>query len=163
MGNKDFDFDNIGKNTPYRIPDNFFEDMQKKIIDKTTGDKGRQRLHWKATVITIFSAAAIIAGIIFIPSWNRQMPTMNQSAPTGIALRPNTATNSKTDGQTAQAETSKDTSLQKKKNITVKQHEKRNNESAVNDNGTDEEWIEQLSDDDLNSLMALADNDEFLN
>ena len=26
--NKEFDFDDIGKKTPYRTPDNFFEDMQ---------------------------------------------------------------------------------------------------------------------------------------
>ena len=29
---KDFDFDNIGKRTPYRTPDNFFEETQRKYI-----------------------------------------------------------------------------------------------------------------------------------
>lgn len=28
--NKEFDFDDIGKKTPYRTPDNFFEDMQRR-------------------------------------------------------------------------------------------------------------------------------------
>ena len=30
---KDFDFDNIGKRTPYRTPDNFFEETQRKILE----------------------------------------------------------------------------------------------------------------------------------
>ena len=30
--NKEFDFDDIGKKTPYRTPDNFFEDMQLEIV-----------------------------------------------------------------------------------------------------------------------------------
>ena len=29
---KDFDFDKIGKNTPYFTPEGFFDDMQKKIL-----------------------------------------------------------------------------------------------------------------------------------
>ncbi len=32
---KDFDFDNIGKRTPYRTPDNFFEETQRKILERT--------------------------------------------------------------------------------------------------------------------------------
>ncbi len=38
--NKEFDFDDIGKKTPYRTPDNFFEDMQQKVMERTYG---RQR------------------------------------------------------------------------------------------------------------------------
>jgi hypothetical protein len=33
--NKEFDFDDIGKKTPYRTPDNFFEDMQQKVMERT--------------------------------------------------------------------------------------------------------------------------------
>ena len=29
---KDFDFDDIGKRTPYRTPDGFFEDVQRKVM-----------------------------------------------------------------------------------------------------------------------------------
>ena len=32
---KDFDFDNIGKRTPYRTPENFFEEAQHKILERT--------------------------------------------------------------------------------------------------------------------------------
>ena len=33
--NKEFDFDDIGKKPPYRTPDNFFEDMQQKVMERT--------------------------------------------------------------------------------------------------------------------------------
>ena len=40
---KEFDFDDIGKKTPYRTPDNFFEDMQQKVMERTYG--GQRRKH----------------------------------------------------------------------------------------------------------------------
>ena len=48
--NKEFDFDDIGKKTPYRTPDNFFEDMQQKVMERTCGGQrrkhpGQQRIH----------------------------------------------------------------------------------------------------------------------
>ena len=30
---KDFDFDDIGKRTPYRTPEGFFEDVQRKVME----------------------------------------------------------------------------------------------------------------------------------
>ena len=39
--NKEFDFDDIGKKTPYRTPDNFFEDMQQKVMERTYGRQRR--------------------------------------------------------------------------------------------------------------------------
>ena len=44
---KDFDFDNIGKRTPYRTPDNFFEETQRKILERTV-DEQRKKLRSKA-------------------------------------------------------------------------------------------------------------------
>lgn len=40
---KDFDFDNIGKRTPYRTPDNFFEETQRKILERTVGEQRKKR------------------------------------------------------------------------------------------------------------------------
>ena len=31
---KDFDFDDIGKRTPYRTPEGFFEDVQRKVMER---------------------------------------------------------------------------------------------------------------------------------
>ena len=40
---KDFDFDNIGKRTPYRTPNNFFEETQRKILERTVGEQRKKR------------------------------------------------------------------------------------------------------------------------
>ena len=60
--NKEFDFDDIGKKTPYRTPDNFFEDMQQKVFS------------------TAIAAAAILAGVLFVPSYLR-----TEDAPAGTS------------------------------------------------------------------------------
>ena len=41
---KDFDFDDIGKRTPYRTPDGFFEDVQRKVMERA-GDRKSTRLN----------------------------------------------------------------------------------------------------------------------
>lgn len=50
--NKEFDFDDIGKKTPYRTPDNFFEDMQQKVMERTCGGQ-----RWKHRLQIMFSTA----------------------------------------------------------------------------------------------------------
>lgn len=65
--NKEFDFDDIGKKTPYRIPDNFFEDMQQKVMERTDGGQCRKH-RLQILFSTAIAAAAVLAGILFIPS-----------------------------------------------------------------------------------------------
>lgn len=62
--NKEFDFDDIGKKTPYRTPDNFFEDMQQKVMERTWR---RQRRKHRLQIMfsTAIAAAAILAGVLF--------------------------------------------------------------------------------------------------
>ena len=36
---KDFDFDDIGKKTPYRVPEGFFDEMQREVQKSTYADK----------------------------------------------------------------------------------------------------------------------------
>ena len=68
--NKEFDFDDIGKKTPYRTPDNFFEDMQQKVMERTCG--GQRRKHRLQIMFsTAIAAAAILAGVLFVPSYLR--------------------------------------------------------------------------------------------
>lgn len=65
---KEFDFDDIGKKTPYRTPDNFFEDMQQKVMERTYG--GQRRKHRLQIIFsTAIAAAAILAGVLFVPSY----------------------------------------------------------------------------------------------
>ena len=73
--NKEFDFDDIGKKTPYRTPDNFFEDMQQKVMERTCG--GQRRKHRLQIMFsTAIAAAAILAGVLFVPSYLRTEDTL---------------------------------------------------------------------------------------
>ena len=64
---KDFDFDDIGKRTPYRTPDGFFEDMQRRVMERA-GVKQRRKSHLKLIVSAVVTMAAILAGFLFVPS-----------------------------------------------------------------------------------------------
>ena len=54
---KDFDFDNIGKRTPYRTPENFFEEAQHKILERTVGEQRRNR-RLKRIIPAVIAVAA---------------------------------------------------------------------------------------------------------
>ena len=64
---KDFDFDDIGKRTPYRTPDGFFEDVQRKVMERT-GVKQQRKSHMKLIVSTVIALAAMLTGLLFVPS-----------------------------------------------------------------------------------------------
>ena len=64
---KDFDFDNIGKRTPYRTPENFFDEAQHKILERTVGEQRRNR-RLKRIIPAVIAVAAVLAGILFTPS-----------------------------------------------------------------------------------------------
>ena len=64
---KDFDFDDIGKRTPYCTPDGFFEDMQRRVMERA-GVKQRRKSHLKLIVSAVVTMAAILAGFLFVPS-----------------------------------------------------------------------------------------------
>ena len=76
---KDFDFDDIGKQTPYRVPDGFFEDMQRKVMVRSGA--GRQRKsRIRLIVSSAIAVAAVLAGVLFIPSLYRMDGTKSASS-----------------------------------------------------------------------------------
>ena len=75
---KDFDFDDIGKRTPYRTPDGFFEDVQRKVMERT-GVKQQRKSHMKLIISTVVAIAAVLTGILFVPSL-RQMDEVKSSS-----------------------------------------------------------------------------------
>ena len=52
---KDFDFDDIGKRTPYRTPDGFFEDVQRKVMERA-GVKQQRKSHTKLIISTVITS-----------------------------------------------------------------------------------------------------------
>lgn len=76
---KEFDFDDIGKRTPYRTPENFFENMQTKVMERT-GMKQQRKSHLKLIVATVVAMAAVVAGLLFIPSLQQTDAPMSSSS-----------------------------------------------------------------------------------
>ena len=66
---KDFNFNKIGKNTPYSTPEGFFDDMQKKILSSAERNI-RKRRKVKFVVISMLAVAAAFAGFVFFPIGN---------------------------------------------------------------------------------------------
>ena len=87
---KDFDFDDIGKRTPYRTPDGFFEDVQRKVMERA-GVKQQRKSHMKLIIPTVIAVAAVLAGILFTPSL-RYMNTDTPSTSNILAVDKNNVT-----------------------------------------------------------------------
>lgn len=66
---KDFDFEDIGKYTPYRVPDGFFEDIQRKVMRRI--DNARRRKRRLKVMISATAMAAMLCGLLFVPSMFR--------------------------------------------------------------------------------------------
>lgn len=64
---KHFDFDEIGKKTPYRIPDGFFDEMQDKVMQQIEEPR-RSRISLKHISYAVMGIAAAACAFIFIPS-----------------------------------------------------------------------------------------------
>ena len=66
---KDFDFDAIGKRTPFRTPDGFFENVRTDILkraEKERRAKKFRRLRWGISIA--LAAAAVWCGFLFFPA-----------------------------------------------------------------------------------------------
>ena len=68
---KEFDFDDIGKKTPYRVPEGFFDEMQRNVRKHTYGSKPAGHRLW-ITVSAGIAVAAVLIGFLFMPFHFRQ-------------------------------------------------------------------------------------------
>ena len=159
--NKDFDFDKIGKTTPYLTPEGFFNDTQDKIIRKVREDRVKRR-RLRVAVIATMAAAAFIAGWILMPQSNGELPATKPLVAESVTA--DSESTQKVAKVTARVQTEKKTPVHITKNHT-EEEEYSSAETSVtpDDRSLNDDWIEMLSDEDLNTLTALADNDEFLN
>lgn len=73
--NKEFDFNEIGKRTPFRTPDGFFERMQAETLKRVSEEKRKKRLYrlrWGVSVA--LAVAAMVCGFIFFPATPKTEP-----------------------------------------------------------------------------------------
>ena len=83
---KEFDFDDIGKKTPYRVPEGFFDEMQRNVRKHTYGSKPAGHRLW-ITVSAGIAIAAALVGFLFMPSLFREGDRGGQMLDTGIVRR----------------------------------------------------------------------------
>lgn len=71
---KEFDLDKLERKTPYKVPENFFEEMQANVLKQTTNKEKKEtkvfRLHFSA-VTSIAAALALIFGFTFLWKTNK--------------------------------------------------------------------------------------------
>ena len=66
---KEFDFDAVGKRTPFRTPDGFFQRMQAETLKRVEEEKRRKKLYrLKWGVSVALAIAAMVCGFIFFPA-----------------------------------------------------------------------------------------------
>ncbi len=83
---KEFDFDDIGKKTPYRVPEGFFDEMQRNVRKHTYGGKPAGHRLW-ITVSAGIAIAAALVGFLFMPSLFREGDRGGQMLIPGIVRR----------------------------------------------------------------------------
>lgn len=62
-----FDFNNMGKQMPYRTPDHFFEKMQERVIERARSEKRKKQFRMKLIISATLAAAAVLLGVLFFP------------------------------------------------------------------------------------------------
>lgn len=67
---REFDFDDIGKKTPYRTPEHFFEDMQRRVMERVCDGQQRKRRLRRMLSVAV-AAAAILVGVLLVPPYLR--------------------------------------------------------------------------------------------
>lgn len=79
--NNDFDFDKIGKQVPYRVPEGFFEEMQQNVMERTKQPRKRRTLLLRLTPV-ILATAAVLSAIAFLPENYQEQQVENISQAT---------------------------------------------------------------------------------
>ena len=78
---KDFDFSEIGKRTPYRTPEGFFETVQANILKRADEEKKRRRLlNIRIGVSVALAVAAMMCGIVFFSNVPKDLPEHGMDA-----------------------------------------------------------------------------------
>lgn len=66
--NKDFDFNQVGKRMPYRIPEHFLENVQAEILRRADEEREKKKnRRMKLRIVSALAAAAVFCGLCFLP------------------------------------------------------------------------------------------------
>lgn len=117
---KNFNFNKIGKQLPYRTPDAFFEKMQTEVVKRVCDEKPKKRYRIKWIFSTSLAVAAMLLGILFLPTTSPEAEQL--PAPSLMVAA-----------------------------------------SPIHLDYSIDEYLEEISDDELEECMELSENDIFIN
>lgn len=86
---KDFDFKELGKRMPYKVPDAYFKELEETITTRTGIRKSQKYRLW--IYIHTLAAVAVLAGLLFLPAyWHRDgeqaLRTSQEKQPSGAGI-----------------------------------------------------------------------------
>lgn len=167
---KDFNLDNLPKKTPYKIPQNIFEDMQKNVIKATIEKKINHPKIFKinfSTVTSLAATLAVIFGVTFLWKTNqtditKPMSNNNSIAQNTIAksetTHKNVIQNNNYTSETIKNITKIESELaQPKKNIIITKQE-----FSKTPDENYEQLLNSLTDEELKELAENTDHDIYL-
>ena len=77
---KDFDFKQINKEMPYRVPDHFFDEMEKEIVHRALKEEKAVKVFpFRRHLMAALSAAALITGVLFLIQGEKEVPVASAS------------------------------------------------------------------------------------
>ena len=78
---KDFNFEEIGKRTPFRTPEGFFERMQAETLKRAAEEKRRKKLfRLRVGFSAAMAVAAMICGFVFFSAPDSELPSPENPA-----------------------------------------------------------------------------------
>ena len=165
---KEFDLDKLERKTPYKVPENFFEEMQANVLKQTTNKEKKEtkvfRLHFSA-VTSIAAALALIFGFTFL--WKT-----NQTDITKPATEDTIAVNSTTNDQTNSVKNNANNNYTETQKINSEpKQEVAQNETTIiaeqimnskNTNENYEQLLNSLTDEEITELTNNLEQDIYL-
>lgn len=170
---KNFDLDKLERKTPYKIPDNFFEDMQTNVLKKTVNQEKKSakvfKLHFSA-VTSIAATIVLLFGFAFLWKTNQtdMVTTSHIDSIESVDLKPNEIPNTdKNNAVSASEPTQKSDAASQSQNITEKNIAISNDDNSIKteSKSTDlnyEQLLNSLSDEELKELSKNTDQDLYL-
>ena len=169
---KNFNLDSLEKKTPYKIPENFFEEMQGNVLDKIAQKPKNETKVFKlnfSVVTSLAAALALIFGFTFLWKTNqtdisKNSDTVSNNYPKTTVNQENNSNNSleNTDIATIQDIQKTIKTVEETNAINAKTNPEKTNPVIANTDENYEQLLNSLSEDELTELTKNSDHDIYL-
>lgn len=160
---ENFDLDQLQKKSPYRVPENFFGDMQENVLKKTRKQGHKQPKIFKinfSTITSVAAALALIFGFAFLWKTNQTEITkpskiLKDSLVENVSKKDDSVLDLTQKVEIQKEENEERLSLPENKPLA------KNDIIGGNDNNY-EQLLNSLTDDDITELSKNSDQDIYL-